>query len=157
MYIFLLSLISMINVTTSATMVFVSQDMSNILIPLTRDELTALKIQHEEEQRTADIESTIDIIYNTVIDNVKETDNTSHSTVVFDGYITDYQRIRLTQRFKVTIIEEDESIIPDVIDGLRLLFPDSKVNQGTVEPTAGQIFKTIVVDWSAYSLAIKLT
>lgn len=129
-------------------MVFVSQDMSNILIPLTRDELTKLKNQHEKEQLRAVIDSTIELIYNDVIDIVKETDNTSHSYVICDGLITDYQRIRLTQRFKVTIIEEDESIIPDVIDGLRLLFPDSKVNQGTVEPTAGQTFKTIVVDCS---------
>lgn len=148
MYILLLSLIAAKNVTETATMVFVSQDMSNILIPLTRDELTKLKIQHKEEQRKADIESSISAIYNDVVDDVKETDNTSRSYVICDGLITDYQRIRLTQRFKVTIIEEDESIIPDIIDGLRVLFPDSNVNQGTVEPTAGQTFKTIVVDWS---------
>ena len=157
MYILLLSLIAAKNVMDTATMVFVSQDMSNILIPLTRNELTGQKIQHEEEQLRAVIDSTIELIYNDVVDDVKETDNTSHSYVICDGLITDYQRIRLTQRFKVTIIEENESIIPDVIDGLRLLFPDSKVNQGTVEPTAGQTFKTIVVDWSEYSLAIKLT
>ena len=157
MYILLLSLIAAKNVMDTATMVFVSQDMSNILIPLTRNELTGQKIQHEEEQLRAVIDSTIELIYNDVVDDVKETDNTSHSYVICDGLITDYQRIRLTQRFKVTIIEDDESIIPDVIDGLRLLFPDSKVNQGTVEPTAGQTFKTIVVDWSAYSLAINLT
>jgi len=138
-------------------MVFVSQDMSNILIPLTRNEMNRLKIHHEEEQLRAVIDSTIVQIYNDVIDDIKETDNTSHSYVICDELITDYQRIRLTQRFKVTIIEENASIIPDVIDSLRLLFPDSKVNQGTVEPTAGNTFITIVVDWSVYSLAIKLT
>jgi hypothetical protein len=148
MYILLLSLIAAKNVTATASMVFVSQDMSNILIPLTRDALKVLKILHEEEQRKADIESSISTIYNAVIDNVKETDSTSHSTVIYDGFITGYQKTRLTQAFKVTIIEENESIIPDVIDGLRLLFPDSNVKQGTVEPTAGQTFKTIVIDWS---------
>jgi len=119
--------------------------------------MNRLKIHHEEEQLRAVIDSTIVQIYNDVIDDIKETDNTSHSYVICDELITDYQRIRLTQRFKVTIIEENASIIPDVIDSLRLLFPDSKVNQGTVEPTAGNTFITIVVDWSVYSLAIKLT
>jgi hypothetical protein len=129
-------------------MVFVSQDMSNILIPLTRNEMNRLKIQHEEEKRRTVIDSTIVQIYNDVIDVIKETDNKAQSYVIYDELITDYQRIRLTQRFKVTIIEENASIIPDVIDGLRLLFPDSKVNQDTVEPTAGNIFRTIVIDWS---------
>ena len=129
-------------------MVFMSQDMSNILIPLTRDELNQLKIQHEEDKLRTVIDSTIVQIYNDVIDVIKETNNKSQRYVICDGLISDYQRIRLTQAFKVTIIEEDDSIISDVINGLRLLFPDSKVNQDTVEPTAGNIFKTIVIDWS---------
>jgi len=148
MYILILLLLAVKNVTETTTMVFVSQDMSNILIPLSRDELNQLKVHHEEEKLRAVIDSTIEIIYNDVIDNVKETDNKAQSYVIYDELITDYQRIRLTQRFKVTIIEENASIIPDVIDGLRLLFPDSKVNQDTVEPTAGNTFRTIVVDWS---------
>lgn len=136
--ILLLSLISVIKLTT-ASLKKVSQEMS--LIPITRDELKQLKIQADEEKRTAEIACAIKELYNMIVQRATgSTDTNAQFKVIEDAnmrimnapQIQKYRQTlqpQLSQQLSVIITNE---LIGDVVSGLRDLFPDSKIEYKVV-------------------------
>lgn len=135
--ILMLSLIVAKKVTATASMVFVSQDMS--LIPVTRDELKQLKIQADEEKRKAEIAAAIKEIYDIIVLRATgTTDTTMQFTVIEDAARMRQMNVQQQQQYRQQMIPRQQhlltpsiiitdELIGDVVSGLRELFPDSKI------------------------------
>ena len=174
--ILMLSLIVAKNVTATASMVFVSQDMS--LIPVTRDELKQLKIQADEEKRKVEIAAAINELYDMIVQRATgSTDTTMQCTVIEDpnmrimnaNQIQKYRQSLQQQLSQKSTVIITETLRGDVVSGLRELFPDSKIEYKVavmarapdgkmydvskmdspfIHASQTQTTKVIVVDWS---------
>ena len=131
--IFLLSLIGAIKMTHSATNT-ASQHMS--LIPITRDELKQLKIQADEEKRKAEIACAIKELYDMIVQRATgTTDTTMQFTVIEDAnmgrmnmqQIQKYRQSLQHQLSQTSTVIITDKLRGDVVNGLRDLFPDSKI------------------------------
>ena len=119
-----------------------------VLTPLTRETLRGLKAQNDEKQRLYQVSRIVHQIYGTARNTAETTGATSY-------------KYNVIEPFKI-------QIMPDILDGLRILFPDSSVeyslfvrgNDGQmhdlskmdekVRPFVNiqQAEKNIVIDWS---------
>ena len=96
---------------------------------------------HNERRRTEDIKKIIKEIYDNVIKVAKTSTNTTyrHECLVYKHEYATYPR-----DYTVEIYEK---YMPDIVDGIRLLFPDSTVSVvGTMVRNRPQKF--ISVNWS---------
>jgi hypothetical protein len=107
------------------------------LVPVSRSTLLGLKAKKEEEERIQMIGSIIYNIFNEVMRIAKTTTNTTYKIPIQD---------MIRRNLKI------EDNIPDILDRLRNLFPDSKVELKDISRHLhGNTYdqqEYIIVDWS---------
>jgi hypothetical protein len=106
------------------------------LIPITRDELKQLKIQADEDKRKAEITSAIKELYDMIVQRATgSTDTNAQFKVIEDPnmsrmnahQIQKYRQSLHQQLSQTSTIVITDEFRGDVVNGLRDLFPDSKI------------------------------